>query len=185
MELNRSIDFDKKDNNDDKSNLKSFDHLALNNKLIKNYGATHIQLMPKCVKIKNEKKFLGFFYYSDKLLIIATYTIIGTFSPERNVWVWADQSMTLDRAMTKEVSELRRQLMDENDSKVKNDKFREFVKSDYIVLPTSDFCNYMITLGDVVIQSDTVKNKYSILTLLYKNMIYILFIKKILTDNTI
>lgn len=182
MELYRSIDHNEK-NNSNANNSKSFDHLALNNKLIKTYGGTHVQLMPKCVKIKNEKKFLGFFYYNDKLLIIATYTIIGTFAPEHNVWIWADKSMTLDRSMIKEVSELRRHL-DEGEINTKNETFGEFVKSDYTVLSTSDFCRNVIILGDMIVQSDVEKNRYSILTLFYKKMIYVLLIKKILTDNT-
>jgi hypothetical protein len=175
MELNRLID------QNNQKNPKVFDHLALNNKIIKNYGAKHIVLSPKCVKIKNEKKFLGFFYYNDILLLIGTYMIIGTFSPEHNVWVWADQSLTLDRTMIGEVSDLRRQLIDSNPS---DETFKEFVKSDHTVLSTSDVCNNIITLGDMVVESDVEKNKYNILTLDYKKKICVLFIKKILTNNT-
>jgi len=165
-----------------KENIKH-DSLKLNNKLIKQFEPLHVY--SKDVRIKDEKKFIISFYDKhDKLVLRAIYTVLGSFSKEKNVWVWANTSITINVPMKKEISHLRQIFS----SVLKNEKIKQFVQNDHSILPTIELFNnlsYLSLIMTIYPNDNFTKMKtYSLVTLAQENIINVFIIKKILSDNT-
>jgi hypothetical protein len=166
------------------------DPFELNNKIIKQYGA--LQMISYDVFIKKEKKFIASFYYNDVLLLRAIYSIMGSFSKEKNVWFWANRSITLNEPMKNELVRLRTNLVNLLSNKTNNsreetllnEKIKKFVQSDYSILSTDEACNILSLLSLIITADDFFEmNGYSILTIERNSIVEVLIIKKVLTNN--
>lgn len=114
-----------------------------------NFPLTMIEIMRKkykmldgfCEKVEknNEKQFIFSIYHDQKILIKSEGVIIGTYSRQNNIWIWADQSFTADKVMILKTKNIRKSLLELN----LNKKERIFVSNNYDVIPTSDLINFL------------------------------------------
>src|SRR5579872_20044 len=126
------------------NSIKSMEHdpLELNNKLISIYKSYAIYSQD--VRVRNEKKFIGSIYHEDELLLRFEYIVLGSYSKDMNVWIWADQSMSFNRNTKKEVGNYRTVLS----QNITDENLKKFVNTNYSVLASLDLCKnlYYVSL---------------------------------------
>lgn len=89
---------------------------------------------------KDNAIFLISIYDNNNLILRAEYIYIGTFSSSDNLWIWGDQSFTLDKSMISKISKIRKHLL----GKKINDDIKTFIKKNYTIITQSemtDICN--------------------------------------------
>jgi hypothetical protein len=154
----------------------------LNNKFVKYYP--YCEMTSHDYVTKGVKKFLGMLSKDGITLLAAEYIMLGTYTREKNVWVWADMSVTMDKSMSKEIKSLRSKLLET----IKNDTnetdeikgVKSFIENNYTVLPTqkvvSILGNIMKVLTDIT--------KSIILTNGFRDIVDVLLIKRVIHDGT-
>lgn len=155
---------------------------GLNNKFVRFYPYCGIE--SNYYKVNNIKKFFGIMTKGGKSILAIEYIFLGTYTTEKNIWAWADMSVTIDKNMKTEISELRSKLLQNINKLTKNttvnNKIKPFVENDYTVLPTMEIIKIiselMIFLYDIT--------KYTILTNGSRDMIDVILIKRIIHDGT-
>jgi len=155
------------------------DPLELNNKIQKYY--LPISMYSRDVTTKNDKRFIASIYHNNEMILLGTYIILGSYSKEKNVWVWGNRSIIMNKSMKHEISNIRSVLADTID----NEKIKKFVKADLTVLPTNELCENLSYLSYVLVdQSKNIdKDKYNFFTISFHDMMDVLIIKKVLADN--
>ena len=48
------------------------------------------------VNIRDEKKFIGSIIANEKVILRVEYVICGSYSKEKNIWIWSDMSNTIN-----------------------------------------------------------------------------------------
>lgn len=164
------ISLDNNGNND----LVSNNAFALNNTLesdINNYN-----LIFNVVNVNEIPKFIISVYKNGSLTLRFEYLILGTYHKIKNVWIWADQSLTLDKSMVQNIKDMRNNFR--NDTNLSREK--HFIDHDYYVLPTTKLINYMYQIGKKLFTDNT----YQIVTFLRNDGIVDFYIsKRILFEN--
>jgi hypothetical protein len=86
-----------------------------------------------------KKKFITTLYGNNGILMRAEYIVIGTYSKEKNVWIWSDQSLVLHKKMVKNVIDLKCTIM-KNITNISNNNlnsFQQFIENAYSIIPIS------------------------------------------------
>lgn len=146
-------------------------NMKLNTLLMNKYKP--YKLTSDMISIQDNNKFIGTIYHNNKLLLKFEYTILGSFSKEKNLWVWCDQSLVLDKKMIKKTSDLRIKFSNGNNRIT--DIFRDFINQNYSVLPISSLYDNLCLIEEIT-------NNYIISTL-NTNIITLILINKILLNN--
>lgn len=171
--------------------------IELNNKLLKLYKS--YVLYSQDVVIRDEKKFIGSVYgvHDDKESVVlrVDYIVLGSYSKEKNVWIWADQSQSINKNTKILVSNLRSSIVESDDnsnmwfitrSGNQNDddqitkRIKVFCSLDYAVISTAELCTYLNYLSLII--SEKIKGSV-FLTTERGNNIDVLIVKKILFNN--
>lgn len=76
----------------------------------------------------DDSRYIASIYCDEKLLLKGDYIYIGSFSKSKNVWIWADKSMVLDKNMVNIIKKKREKLL-------KYEEYKDFVTKDYDILP--------------------------------------------------
>src|SRR5271156_3310286 len=124
------------------SSVKNIDSLFdLNNKFVKYYPSCEITSHDYMTK--GAKKFLGMLSKDSLTLLAAEYIMLGTYTKEKNVWVWADMSVTMDKSMCREIKSIRSKLLEKVEKNSSNlnesdeiTSIKSFIEKNYTVLPT-------------------------------------------------
>jgi hypothetical protein len=163
----------------------------LNNELLRLYKS--YVFYSNDVLIRDEKRFIGSVYKapetmdengndSDRLILRIEYMVFGSYTKEKNVWIWADQSQSINKKNKTMINNLRSSVIESLDqgSEIWTEKLKSFCTHDYMVIPTIELCKQLNHLSIFVSE----KNKgYIFLTLERGNIIDILIVKKILFNN--
>lgn len=157
----------------DNTNIKTI--FDLNNKFVKHYPFCDIT--SNDYRSKGTKKFIGMLTKHGTTILAAEYIFLGTYTMEKNVWIWSDVSVTMDRTMSNEVSNIRSMLLKQQTN---DDKLKLFIESDYSILPTMDCTKMLSKIG--ILLFDTIKSY--ILTNAYRQIVDVLLIKRIVHDGT-
>lgn len=141
---------------------------TLNNTLKSNINKYN--LFFNTVKVKDVSKFI-MSVYQDKILILRfEYYILGSYNKTKNVWIWADQSHTLDKSIIVYVKNLR--------DKFRSDKTllyeKHFIDHDYYVLSTMKLMKCIFDIGVKLFNND----KYQIVTFLRTDDIVDFYVSK-------
>jgi len=115
---------------------------ATNNRTNK-YG-----LLFNSVKVKDKTKFIASVYSRETLVLRFEYDILGTYHKTKNVWLWADQSVTVNKSIVKHVEDLR------DNYRLRKLKHISFITQNYSVLPTLDLLQNMSDIGKVLLDVD-------------------------------
>lgn len=181
MEINKLINNSVQSNESFKSELNDKSELnnafELNNILQKNTNMYN--LLSTMVEIKGNYKFIASIYRKNELVLRFDYIVIGSYHKTKNVWIWADQSLTLPKSIIKQIKNIRNDLhTDFHD--FDNDSFynilHQFIDHDYFVLTTSDLKQCIFHIG-TKLYNDT-EQKYKIITFSRTNDIIDFFISK-------
>lgn len=128
------------------------------------------------VKAKEMPKFIISIYQTEILIFRSEYSILGSYDKTKNVWIWADQSLTLDKSLVQYVKDLRCDFR--NDTTLL--QLKHFIDHDYYVLPTAKLINYIFHIGNKLF----IENKYQLVTFLRNDDIIDFYIfKRILFER--
>ena len=173
--------------------------IIFNNTLIKMYKSYNMYSHE--VVVHDKKIFIGSIYNEDIVVLRVEYIVFGSYSKEKNVWIWADQSQSINKNAKILISRLRSSISksidnqnvnhsdNQNDKQfdlgIKSDKnlinkLKNFCSINYIVLATTELCKYLNYISIIV--SEQIKDSI-ILTSERGNNIDILIVKKILFNN--
>ena len=139
--------------------------------------------------INNKIKFIGSIIDNDILLLRIEYIILGSFSKTKNVWIWADQSQSINKKTKNIISDLRTeiiQIINSIEYKTSNldsdliKKLQNFCVEHYLVMSISELSSYLYYISIII----STKNKESIfLTTTRGNIIDVLIVQQILFNN--
>jgi hypothetical protein len=160
-------------NNNDVNNNTSC-KLDLNTKLEKYLPLTFIPSIIGDIK----KKFITTLYDANGIIMRGEFIIIGSYSKEKNVWIWSDQSPVLHKKMVKAVIDLRATIINNMSNVSKHDLiiFKQFIETPYSIMPISTLFDNLCMLETFVGQKIITDISYDIMD------VYI--ITNILLDNT-
>ena len=157
--------------------------LKLLHNLFKNYKP--YKIISDVVEINGERKFVATIYHNDEIILRADYWVLGSYSNDKNLWIWGDQSNVLEKNMCKKIC-LLRECMGKN---VKNNEtFLAFLNNNYSVIATSDFYDKLSLLKSLLIDfsCDQVINKNKnrdIITTMGRKVMHVFVLERILSDN--
>lgn len=180
MEINNSLESNNLFESD--TFVKSNDIFELNNTLQTNTNMYN--LLSTMVEVKDNPKFIASIYRKNELVLRFEYIVIGSYHKIKNVWIWADQSLTLAKSIIKHIKNIRNDLHNSL-RKSRNDVLsdssfykilHQFIDHDYFVLTTSDLQQCIFHIG-LNLYNDTA-HKYQIITFLRNNDIIDFFISK-------
>ena len=97
------------------------------------------------ITVGDKENFIATFYYKNKIILKTNYTILGTFSKEKNIWIWADQSRTLNKLMVNDISKIRNELL--NNKNIKNTNIYNFINEKYSIWTTDNFFEIILNLN--------------------------------------
>lgn len=159
----------------------------LNNKLLKLYKS--YVMYSQDVVVRDEKKFIGSIYDNETVVLRIDYIVLGSFSKDKNVWIWADQSQSINKSTKITVSNLRTTISEtigstgdivSNLDKDLIEKLKNFTSVNYLVLSTSELCRYLNYISTII--STKIKGSV-LLTTERGGNIDVLVVKKILFNN--
>jgi hypothetical protein len=121
--------------------------LELNEKL-KKYE--NLNLISNIAIVNNKRKFILSIYDSDIVLYRTEYIILGTYSTEKNLWIWSNMSTTIDKKMAEYVTHFKDTIISTiNEEKTQNNEkytFMDFMRSMFIVIPCLIFHEYLCNI---------------------------------------
>lgn len=120
--------------------------------------------------------------HDNNVLIRAKYLILGSYSSNKNIWLWADSSPTLDKTIIKNIQDFK------NDISLKNiDKnLRNFVESRPQILESDNIMVNILpthTLLDMIDMIGHIQNVNIINYSLSNNKTAFVVIEKIVFEN--
>ncbi len=159
-------------------------NLSLLHKLTENYKP--YKIISDVVEINNERKFVATIYYDEEVIMRAEHWILGSYSYDKNLWIWGDQSNVLEKNMCKKISTLREQLL--NGSLKFDDTFTTFLKNNYSIVTTSDIYEKLSSLKTLLSKFShekiiTVNKNRDIITTMGRKIIHVFVLERILSDN--
>lgn len=156
---------------------KSNEYVDLNNELLEKYK---IYVMYSYdIHVRNEKKFIGSINSDDQTILHIEYIIYGSFSQDKNIWIWSDLSKSLNNSAKIEISHLRSYLIDKL-SKTDNSDLKKFCSTDFMVLSSLELSNYMYQLSTMI---SNIYKKCNIITIQRDNIINFIIAKKLLYNG--
>lgn len=83
-----------------------------------------------------------------ELIFKFSFTVMGTYSSDKNIWVWSDQSHFLDTVMKAKISKMRKTLTNNtlSNNKTTQEIIQYFVKDNYSVIPFETFNKIITTI---------------------------------------
>jgi len=137
------------------------------------------------VKIRDEKKFIGSIIVNENVILRIEYVICGSFSKDKNIWIWSDKSQSINNKSRILIRELRSSLIQTlaNNNELKDEiksELKNFCSSDYSIIPTLDLVKYLFYMSSMI--SKVIKNS-NMLTITRDSYIDFLIIKKILYNG--
>ena len=146
----------------------NMDYNAILLKKYKPYG-----IFSEAIIAQDKKNFIATVYHGNKILLKFKYVLLGSYSKENNLWIWADQSIVLDKTMLESTKKLKEQISHSNII----ENLRKFLKP-YTVLPMNDLYDHVTAIEKIT--------QHKIISTTPEAMIMSFFlIKKILVDNII
>ena len=134
------------------------------------------QLVCYSTRIKDQSKFVASLYHKDDLLLRFEYIILGSYHKNKNVWIWADQSLTLNKTIIEQVKDIRLSSYDVSMS----EDIINFYKNNYSVVPTNLFCNIISTIA---VQQFKHNTQHIITLMRGDEMIDIFIVKRIIFEK--
>jgi hypothetical protein len=159
-------------------NNHSFD---INNNLLKENKAYRFN--SKNINIRGQKKYIGSLYDDDDIILRVDYLIFGSFSKDKNVWIWSNMSEITDNYTKEYISNIRSYILNNITKKYDKDtiiKLKKFSSNDYSVITTIKLCEYLGYISEII---SNITNNNIFLTIERNNNIDILFINKIIFNN--
>ena len=146
------------------------------NKIIKTnykYYTGYVNIVPS----NTRNVYIYSLYNHRKCILHAEYVLLGSFSRSKNIWIWQDQSDTLDKQMVNDISKIRSELL--NKKKINNDQ-KDFVKKNYTIITLSelyDNCKFIdnVINGDIFIvdiETDDIIDVILFTKILHNNIEY-------------
>lgn len=149
-------------------------YMRLNRKLIAEYGSC--KMVSNILKIRKKYKFIANIYHDNKIILKLDYIVLGSYSKEKNFWIWYDQSLVIHKYMINKIRSFRSKILKDNIT----EKIKNFIDTNYSVLPSDELYDNLSQIeesrGNHVI---TLKKPDD------ENIIIVLMIKKILFDSTV
>jgi hypothetical protein len=155
------------------------DAIKLNN-VLERYSHTYRRVSHTII-IKKQIKFVLSLYHKHELLLRFEYIILGSYHKNKNVWIWADQSLTLNKTIVNQVKDFRSTFY-ETFNNFENHDMKNFFDNKYIVLPTNTFREIISKIAIDLFK----KNKQYIIILDsndYNDKIDILVVKRIIFEK--
>ncbi|AYV77419.1 MAG: hypothetical protein Dasosvirus2_15 [Dasosvirus sp.] len=90
------------------------------------------------ISANDQSKYILTIVTDNNILIRSEYILIGSYIPSKNIWSWADNSLTLCHSMLEKTTLLRQSLLDKN-----NNDIKQFVKTDLSVYSTDTLKDYL------------------------------------------
>ena len=159
-------------------NNHSFD---INNQLlneIKSY-----KFYSKNIIIRGQKKYIGSIYDNDNIILRVDYLVFGSFSKEKNVWIWSNISQIIDNYTKEYITKIRSYIFNNIKKPYDEDiitNIKKFSSDDYSIITTSKLCENLGYISDII---SNITNNNIFLTIERNNNIDILFINKIIFNN--
>lgn len=154
----------------------------LNNKFVKYYP--YCEITSHDYVTKGTKKFLGMLSKNGVTLLAAEYIILGSYTKEKNVWVWADMSITMDKSMSGEIKSIRSKLLEniknESDESDESQTLKSFIEKNYSVFPTTKIISILSNVMEILAN---ITNSI-MLTNEYRDIVDVLLIKRVIHDST-
>lgn len=159
-------------------------NLILLRELSENYKP--YKIISDSVEINAEPKFVATIYHDDEIILRAEHWLLGSYSHEKNLWIWGDQSNVLEKNMCKKISNLRKQLP--NNITEPNETFIAFLKNDYSVMTTSDIYEKLSFLKTLLINFSYgniffINKNRDIVTSMGRKIMHVFVLERILSDN--
>ena len=143
--------------------------MELYNKLISKYKT--FTAYSDTLEIRDTKKYIISLYKEEDILIRGEFMILGSYSSQKNIWIWGDQSMVLDKTMIENIKNIRLKILSDNLPK----NTRVFVDNNYDVMPTSVLMDHLEVISRLI--------KGSIVVTQSQDIRDIVLIKNIIHDN--
>lgn len=135
------------------------------------------QLVCYNTKIKDQNKFVASLYHKDELMLRFEYIIIGSYHKSKNVWIWSDQSLTLNKTIIEQVKDIRLKFYDINGT---SEEIKIFCKNNYSVIPSISFCKIIAMIALDIFNT----NSQRIITLTRSDeMIDVYIVKRIMFEK--
>jgi len=161
--------------------------LTLLHNLISNYKPYKIISEAATSMADNADKFIVTIYHDEQIILRAEHWILGSYSNEKNLWIWGDQSNVLEKNMCKKISALRKCLS--NVSNRYNDPVLiSFIDNNYSILTTSDLYHKLTILKSFLI-NDSCENIFGInkhrdiIASMGRKVLHFFVLERILSDN--
>lgn len=159
-------------------------NLTLLHRLTENYKP--YKIISDIAEINKERKFVATIYHNDEIILRAEYWVLGSYSNDKNLWVWGDQSNVLEKNMCEKIKILREQLT--NGTMKYDDTFMAFLKNNYSVMTTSDVYEKLSLLKTILLNfshHDMIKQntQRDIITSMGRKIVHMFVLERILSDN--
>ena len=96
-----------------------------------------------CV-VNDIKMFIMTINVNSKPLLKFDYYIVGSFDKKKNVWIWANNSSTLDKSLISQVVQLQYSLKHDN----LHQAYATMFKKSYAIILTDDFKRWLGSVAD-------------------------------------
>lgn len=161
-------------------------NLILLHRLDENYKP--YKIISDVTEINNERKFVATIYHNEEIILCAEHWVLGSYSREKNLWIWGDQSNVLEKNMCKKIKIIREQLLNYIPKNNENDTFVSFLKNDYSVVTTSVMYEKLSQLKSLLLDFSYEKiispNKNrDIIHTMGRKVIHVFVLERILSDN--
>ena len=118
--------------------------MKLNKKLLTDYKPYH--MISDVIQIRNKNKFVANIVHDDKIILKVKYVLLGSYSKNKNFWIWLDQSFVIHKEMIKMIGKLRAKIKTKNIT----DNTRKFVSDNYCILPSIDLYNHLSIIEETI-----------------------------------
>lgn len=133
------------------------------------------------VNINEQNKFIASLYENEDLVFRFEYIIMGTYNKEKNIWIWASESQTLDRSLVERINALKDKMRFNKECEHQ----KHFIDEAYTVIPTDAIKNVLAKFAVAVYTMSSKQNQ--LLTLLSpKNIdnVDVYVVNRVLFENT-
>lgn len=96
----------------------------------------------------NKRNFLFDVIVKDKIILSGTHLVIGSFDTEKNIFIWADNSNTLDKIMVDKIHSVRIELSDSKDKS--HEELRQVTSKDQMVMTSNKFNQILTTISQIL-----------------------------------
>ena len=139
--------------------------MELHREIISKYKT--YQILYNEIELKDKKKFIFTVVKNNNALLRGEFTVLGSYSLKRNVWIWANSSKTLDKSMVNDVLKLRDNIATSNVSS----KLKKFINSNYSVVPQLSLDSFFEDIASQLNKNILFKTEQDMYTIILINKI--------------